>query len=114
MKKLFLSFALFAAFSTAVFANTGAPSAADTKEVRKEVVRLIQTPELAKNGIKSADVFIKFTVEDDGTINVLKVKTDNEYLKNFITEQLDEQQLDVKSATATTDYNIKIAFQSEI
>ena len=109
-----MSFALFAAFSTAVFAHTGTHGTADTKEVRKEVIRLIQTPELAKNGIKSADVFLQFTLEDDGTINVLNVKTDNEYLKNFITQQLDEQQLDIKSTSATTDYNIKIAFQSEI
>ncbi len=114
MKKVFLSFVLFAAFASSIFANPVSSKEVPTQDLRKEVFRLIQNPELSKHGIKAAEVFVQFEVDEKGQINVLEVKSESDYLKTFITKRLNRQTLNIDNVPDGVNYNIKVAFESEL
>ena len=104
-----LSLTLFVCTSS--FANVNALS--PTSQLKKEVTKLVQNPELSKNGIKEADVKITFMINRVNEIVVLKVDTQNPYLETFIKEKLDNQKLDIDVPT-DTNFNITFSFNSEL
>ena len=104
-----LSFVLFV--STSTFANETALR--PDSQLKKEVARLVQNPELNKNGIKEAEVQITFMVNKANEIVVLKVDTPDQYLKTFIKQKLDNQRIDL-DVPVDTSFNITFSFHSEL
>ncbi len=82
-------------------------------QLRKEVAKLIHTPELSKNGIAETQAFINFTINEDNEIVVLNVIADNEYIKDYVTRSLNKRKINADGLEAFTEYNIKVAFRSE-
>ena len=113
MKTFRISFILALCFFAASFTYATPTYEAPNSELRKEVVKLIKTPELSKKGIAETHAFINFTINEDNEIVVLNIVSDNEYIIGYIKESLDNQKVEAKGLTAFTEYNIKFSFRSE-
>jgi|GEM_PF-2198516 len=112
--KLFASILFFASITTfSSLANNVYPKVGNnetTKELRKEVANLVQNPRLKEHNILDGEVFIKFTINDQKEINLLKVEAENSYLKNFVKERLNYRQIEVEGLEVGTTYNLTISF----
>lgn len=89
--------------------NTYSPG----KSLRKELVKMMDRPELNKNGIKDAEAEVRFLVNEYNEVQVLSVTTDNPYLEAFIKNRLNGQKVNTAEVSAFTKYNLKISFASE-
>ena len=106
-----LSFALFISSTLSAYPNDN--PLGPNEDLRKEVVKLIQNPELSKNGIQKAEVVISFTVKENGKIELLKVSANNEYIEDFVKERLEDQKVTVDGVAPKANYNLKVSFESE-
>ena len=115
MKTLKLSLIGILFLSTTLFStNLSAKDTtnyASTPDVRSELVKLIQNPNLKQHGITEADVQIQFTIEENGMINILNVKTGNDYLAAFIKEKLNNKKLTTKNVKEDLVYYLSIKFE---
>ena len=112
MKTFRISFVLAICFFAASFAFAS-PTITTNSELRKEVVKLIKTPELGKKGIAETHAFINFTINENNEIVVLNVVSDSEYIREYIENALNKQKVGTKGLDTFTEYNIKVAFRSE-
>ncbi len=115
MKTFRISFVLAFCILATSYAFS-APVSADVSpnsELRKEVAKLIKTPELSKKGIAETHAFINFMVNEDNEIVILNVVSDNDYIKEFVRESLNRKKVEADGLETFTEYNIKIAFRSE-
>ncbi|MCB0581181.1 MAG: hypothetical protein KDD10_17955 [Phaeodactylibacter sp.] len=113
MKTFRISFVLSFCLLAASFSFASPAEVSPNSELRKEVARLIHAPELSKKGIAETQAFINFTVNEDNQIVVLNVVSDNEYIKEYIRECLNNQKVDASGLQAFAEYNIRVAFRSE-
>ncbi|MCB0589213.1 MAG: hypothetical protein KDD06_28255 [Phaeodactylibacter sp.] len=113
MKTFRISFVLAFCFFAASFVSAAPDTAVTHSELRKEVAKLIKTPELGKKGIAETYAFIHFTVNENNEIVLLDVVSDSEYIREYITEALNKQKVDAKGLEAFTEYNIRFEFRSE-
>jgi hypothetical protein len=109
--RLFSVLAFSILLGSVAFANDQSLAAA--KELRKEVSKLVQDPELAKYGIEEAEVSVHFTIDEDNRLVVLNVASDIPYLEEFIKQRLDLKKISVAGLEAFVRYNVKISFESE-
>ena len=113
MKTFRISIVLALCFFATSFAFASPAAVTPTSELRKEVAKLIKTPELSKKGISETQAFINFTVNENHEIVVLKVICDNDFIKEYIKQSLNAQKVDAEGLEAFTEYNIRVAFRSE-
>ncbi|HMQ47602.1 MAG TPA: hypothetical protein PKA00_09125 [Saprospiraceae bacterium] len=114
MKKfsLFFAFVLSLSFTSNAFAGT-TPTANSSELVRKEVLRMIDTPELSKHGIYEQEVPVTFSIDQDGRIVLEGVATEDAYLKEFIQKSLSNRKVQTKDLEVGAVYNITFLFLSE-
>lgn len=111
-----ITFALLFSFS---LLNASTPAGNDNniyspgKSLRKELVKMMDSPELSKNGIKDAEAEVRFLINEYNEVLVLSVKTDNPYLESFIKNRLDGQKVNTAEVDVFTKYNLKVSFASE-
>lgn len=109
--QLFFAIAIACLFTTTSFANSN--DFGPTDKLRKEVALMVSDAKLSENGISAADVWISFTLDQDNQIVLLDVDTESDYLKNFVQEKLEKQEIRVNRLVQNREYNIKISFASE-
>jgi len=116
MKNFRFSFVLAVCFliSSSAFSAPFGVDGSPNSELRKEVVKLIQAPELSKEGIAETFAFINFTVNERNEIVVLNVVSDSDYIREYIKQRLNKQKVDATGLEAFTEYNVKVAFRSEM
>lgn len=102
----------FATFSTKALASNESEKAFEN--LRKEIVQLVQKPELNINGIKEGEVQVRFMLNERHEVVLLSVSTDNIYLKNFIKERLDKKKIETSNIAPMMKYKITINFSSEL
>ncbi|MCB0572773.1 MAG: hypothetical protein KDC66_23555 [Phaeodactylibacter sp.] len=95
------------------FAFATPPAVQSNTELRREVAKMIQAPELSKHGICEAQVYVCFTVDENNEIVVLDVVADNDYLKEYVAKSLNKQKIDTEGVEAYAKYGLKVAFRSE-
>ena len=105
--------ALVCFISTATLLSAASPNALANQMVRKEVTKMIQNPELNKNGIKAGDVLVSFTINKENEVVLLDIASNHTYLKNFVKEKLHNQKVTTDNVGVGQEYNIKISFESE-
>ena len=113
MKTFRFSFVLALCFFAGNFAFANLAVVTPNSELRKEVVKLIKTPELSKKGIVETHAFINFTVNEDNEIIVLHVVSDSEFIREYVMQSLNKRKINAAGLEAHTEYNIKVAFRSE-
>ncbi len=82
-----------------------------SKEVRQQLATLIQNPNLAEHGLSEAELFLKFTINEAGEIQLLSINTESEYLVEFAKEKLHHQKIDYVDVPPNTVYNLRIKFE---
>lgn len=106
---LFLAFSL--CFSFQSFANT--PDNLDSRQLRRQVSRMIEAPELDELGISETYVFVNFEINENNEIVVLEVLADDERLSRHVFENLNKRKVNARGLEIEDTYNIKIAFRKE-
>lgn len=100
-------------FSTSIFANNGNEFDPVTyKNVRSEVVKYVQNPDLWEHNIEEAVVHIRFMINEKHELEVLNLKGDNEYIEDFVKERLHHQKLNTQNVPFNTPCNVKIVFRA--
>ena len=113
MKTFRISIVLALCFFATSFAFASPTAINPNSELRKEVAKLIKTPELSKKGIAETQAVITFTVNENKEIVVLKVVCESEYITEYIQQSLNKQKVDADGLEAFTEYNLRVAFRSE-
>lgn len=99
--------------SAATLLQAASPNTLTNQAVRKEVTKMIQNPELSKNGITSGDVIVNFKINEDNKVELINVASQHSYLKNFVKEKLQNKEVAVENPSTSQEYNIKISFETE-
>ncbi len=97
-------------FATPGNANNIVEGKAETT-VGQQLADMMNNPQLADYGISEAELYLQFTVRDNGELLLLAINTDNEYLIDFAKEKLHRQTVDLKEVTPNTVYNLRIKFE---
>ena len=101
-------------FSTILFSsNSIAKSTVDTSatNLRTELVKMIQNPNLKEHGIVEAEIHLQFTIGPKGEIKVLKVNSENKYLNDFVREKLNNQRINIENINKETVYYLVVKFE---
>ncbi len=95
-------------FSTVLANNGDEPK--EISDLRDQVAKLVEDPQLAQNGITEEKVRIKFMLNEEREIVVVSTNTDNQYLDSFIKTRLNYKK--VKEAPEKDSvYNMNIVFR---
>ncbi len=82
------------------------------QELKTEISKLVQNPQLYKNGIScNEEISVKFKIDEAGEITLIAVKSNCKYLKKFVHEKLHSQVVDLKNYSPNTVYRVKIKFE---
>jgi len=114
MKTLKLGLIGIFLFSTMLFStNSHAKTTVDTSEanLRAELIKMIQHPNLKENGISEAEIQIQFTIGQKGEIQLLKVDSENEYISEFVQKKLDNQRTSIKNVKKDKVYFLTVKFE---
>ena len=112
-----LAIAIFATVNLAatnIYDNNRAESAevarATYKELRSDVTYFVQNPKLKENNILQEDVLISFKVNDNNRIELINIDANSLYLKKFVTQHLERQEVRTENTVKGRTYNVKISF----
>ncbi|MFK7810459.1 MAG: hypothetical protein AB8F74_21820 [Saprospiraceae bacterium] len=110
-KSVILSSLVIAAtlFSTTASAN----NIVETRnaQVRAELTKMIQNPDLKAHGISESELYIQFTVDESGEILLTAINTDSDYLVAFAKEKLHHQKLDLADIPPNSTFNLRVKFE---
>lgn len=93
--------------------NSYARGIVDTSanELRTELMKMIQNPNLKENGISEADVQLRFTISPKGEIQLLEISAENEYLVEFVRKKLDKQKINIDNIRKDKVYHLTVRFE---
>ncbi|MCF8285119.1 MAG: hypothetical protein K9I48_09090 [Sphingobacteriales bacterium] len=82
------------------------------EEVAKVVKAKIQFPAFLKaEGVKNAQVLVEFTVNENGTLNVINTNQSDQRVKNYVMEQLENIQVQSADYEVGEVYMLKLNFR---
>ncbi len=93
--------------------NSHAKSIVDTSaiELRNELIKMIQNPNLKQHGIAEAEIQLRFTISQKGEIELLTVNAENEYLVEFVRKKLDKQKINIENIRKDKVYHLTVRFE---
>ena len=97
--------------SSNVFANDG-NDPETISNLRSNIVKLVDAPQLGENGINNAEVKLRFYVNHDQEIVVVDTGTENNYLDSFLKNRLNYKKVHDHNLKPGI-YNLKITFKSQ-
>jgi hypothetical protein len=78
--------------------------------VKAEVVKEVGYPDFAIEEELEGDVYVSFTVKEDGKINVVEAHSTSTELKDYVTDKLETVKVDIFKTEANEKYNMKFTF----
>lgn len=106
-----LSLIILGVVSQGFAAEKSAASKAN-EEVAKVVKAKIQFPSFLKtDGVKNAQVIVEFTVNEDGSLNVINTNQTDQRVKNYVMDQLENIQVQEADYEEGEVYVLKLKFQ---
>jgi outer membrane biosynthesis protein TonB len=81
-----------------------------SKEIRKIITKSIKYPDFGYKKDMYGDVEITFTVSEEGTIDIKKISSENDELKNYVKEQISNITIKDVSHPVNQKYSVKLAF----
>lgn len=93
--------------------NSHAKSIVDTSaiELRTELMKMIQNPNLKENGISDAEIQLRFIISAKGEIQLLEISAENEYLVEFVRKKLDKQKINIENIRKDKVYHLTVRFE---
>ena len=79
--------------------------------LRSQVVKLIQNPNLLDHGITEAVIDIKFKIDDEGEIVLQELSSEYNYLIEFIKHKLHHQKIEITDQGKNQVYYLRINFE---
>lgn len=110
--RIVLSAILLTAFATASFASNP-DSASAAKELRREISRMIESPDLNQLGVEETFVFINFKVNENNEIIVLNVLGMTDEICELVKESIDHHKVAGLGLKADQEYNLRVNFVAE-
>ncbi len=97
-----------------VFANNGPNEKvkAATDSLRKEVTQLVSDADLWGNGIDEEEVIVRFTINKAGEVQLQDVVTENDYLKTYVNQHVNNRKVNTNGVPTETSYYLKINFKA--
>jgi len=99
-----------------VFANNGNPNndrvEAATDSLRKEVTQLVSDADLWGNDIEEEEVIVRFTINKAGEVQLQDVVTENDYLKTYVNQKVNNRKVNTNGVPTETSYYLKINFKA--
>ncbi len=94
------------------FAGEKTASAKANEEVAKVVKAKIQYPSFLKaDGVKNAQVLVEFTINEDGTLNILNTNQTDKRVKDYVMEQMENIQVQDTDTEEGEIYVLKLNFR---
>ncbi len=88
-------------------------AAASARNIRQKFVEAVQNPDDMINVPTNGEVEVLFTVNDDGTLNIRKLNSDNEEAANYVKEKITNLNYSDSGNPYNQYYKIKFRFQKE-
>jgi hypothetical protein len=85
----------------------------NSKNIRKEIAKMIDAPDLSTYDLSETYVLINFTINDDNEIVVQHITADNEEIRSFVFNNLNNRKVNVDGLQTDTSYNLKVSFRKE-
>lgn len=104
-----LALALFV--SAASFLSAESPIKPAHDNIRTQITNKLQNPALKKHNIEAGVALIKFTLNKDKEVVLLRVDSSHPYLKKFVQQKLKNQQITVDQMNNSEEYTLRVAFQ---
>ena len=82
-------------------------------ELRSDINYFVQNPQLKQHNILQEDVMISFKVNEQNQIELINVDSKTPYLKNFVINRLERQQVRTENTVKGKTYNVKVSFISK-
>jgi len=94
------------------FASEKTATSKANEEVAKVVKAKIQYPSFLKaDGVKNAQVLVEFTINENGTLNVLNTNETDKRVKDYVMEQLENIQVQDADTEEGEIYVLKLNFR---
>jgi hypothetical protein len=104
---------LLVGFISTFSAYAESPAAISAKNIRQKFIQAVQNPEDLTTIPTSGEVEVLFTVSDDGTIDIKKLKATNDEIANYVKEKI----INVPCKDFVYPYNqyykVKFSFQQD-
>ncbi len=81
------------------------------QELRTEISSMIQNPNLKENGISNENVLVRFKLNEEKEIEIIKIETDSDYLKRFVNKRLENKDLTVNDLSPNQTYEVTLVFE---
>ena len=108
-----LSVAVALLFTASAFATEGKP---DTREpevkVTAEIGDLLKSNKIVLEGNEEINAFVRFTLNNDGELVVLSVRTDDPSIESFVKAKLNYQAVKTSGLQQGKTYEVPIRFTS--
>ena len=112
LNRIVLVVLLVGFISTFTFAASPA-AAASARNIRQKFVEAVQNPDDLINAPTTGQVEVLFTVNDDGTLNIKKLESDNDEAANYVKEKITSLNYSDSGNPYNQYYKVKFRFQKE-
>jgi hypothetical protein len=107
-------FSLIIALCLFVGTQSFATSIIDSnKDLRREVSKMIDTPDLEAYGLTETMVFVNFTINENNEIIVLDVVSENDDIRETVFNSLNLRKVNTSGLEPEVNYTVKVAFRAE-
>ena len=110
--RIVFSALLLTAFATASFASTP-DSVTARKDLRREISRMLDAPDLDQLGLEETFVFINFKVDENNEIIVLNVLGVTDEICEQVKESINHRKVDGLGLDSNQEYNLRVNFVAE-
>jgi hypothetical protein len=118
VQTLFIAAVLMFSAQTFAFNSTNPDGTVKTEvatdSLRKEVSQMVKDADLWGNNITDAEVIVQFSVDEAGAVMLKKIISESDYLKEYVTENINQKKITVSGVEANVNYYLKISFKARV
>ena len=108
-----LAIALLLGFISTFSSYAASPAVICAKNIRQKFVEAVMNPEDKSNVPTSGEVEILFTLNDEGTVDIKKIKATNDDVANYVEEKISNVPCKDFVHPYNQHYKIKFSFQRD-
>lgn len=96
-------------FTNADNSNSAEPQ--KQAQLAKKVTKAIEMPQFAIDNSIEGDVYVNFSVRSDGSINIIKVNSGQQELKEYVIDELKKMYITPEDGVVDKEFNLKFSFR---
>jgi hypothetical protein len=105
--------ALLVGFISTFSSYASSPAAVSAKNIREKFVNAVMNPDDQTNVPTTGEVDVVFTVNDDGTVYIKKLKASNDDAAKYVKDKIEELTLNDFVHPYNQVYKIKFKFEQD-